>query len=235
MKYLSIVLTAVMGLFFTQTVVAQSDSELSAIKTDTVSAWVSKKQIVEKLEKLIAISSSSSFYYRIHSDGFDFIVGKKSISYICPVCGTETKYGLEWDWLGNFGKEEYTRNDFGEFEPICLSSSKEANKEAYNVVAWGIKHCKEEIKKIKGIHIALDESEFCKCCLPSIKEPKLCLLVNIDGEPDTAKTRNISYYDIELLQKFLNGKILYFEYYDYYAELTYNKKRIKELLGIKDH
>ena len=231
MKYLSIVLTAVMGLFFTQTVVAQSDSEASESKTDTVSVLLSKKQIMEKLELLPDTLPQSPIprrYYPLYSVG-----GISSIAYICPICGTETKYGHYREWLGNLGKEEYTKNDFGNFEPICFVFYDD--DENFQIVAWGMKYCKREIQEIKGIHIALDESEFCKYCSPSIKDPKLGLLVNIDGEPDTAKIRNISYYDIRLLQKFLNGKTFYFEYYDYYAELAYHKKRIKELLGIKDH
>ena len=223
MKQLSLILTAMIGLFFTQTVVAQYDNELPAIKTDTAIAMFSKEQIEEKLENL-----SSNLPPPTHWSWSPFycvsVFGIASFSYICPICGTETKYGHDRAWLGNLGKEEYARNDFGYFEPNYFSPY---DDDAVQIVVWRMNQCKHKIKNTKGIHISLDESEFCKYCSPFIKEPKLCLLVNIDGASDTVKTRDISYYDIELLQKFLDGNTFYCD------ELAYHKNRLKELLGIK--
>ena len=241
MKYLSIVLTAMISLFFTQIVVDQSNSEASEIKTDTLSALFSKKQIEEKLEKLV--DSFSQIHLAYMGCMCRFI---HPISYICPKCDKTTLYeSHKKEWLMDFGREKYVWNNRGYFEPDPVGF----DDQAYDYIAYKSWLYKQEVQKIKGIHVALDESEFCKYCSPFITKPTLYLLTNIEGEPDTTKVPNISYSDIHLIDDFLNDRFVYVyksknnsitaiddsrallsEAIERYKHI----ERIKELLGIKN-
>ena len=149
------------------------------------------------------------------------------VSYICPICGEETLYGLDL-----FRKEELIQNRMGDFEP----KSSNYDEDIIFTVHYGIKRYQERIKEIKGINISLDETEFCKYCSPYspyTTTPTLYLLVNINGEPDTIKTPNITCMDIVLIRDFLNGRLVFEEMFKYRPMADYTEK-IKELFGIKD-
>ena len=246
MKYLSIVLTAVMGLFFTQTLVAQSYSELpkskvisrltlpvgigfkdkvSAIKTDTVSALLSKKQIEEKLERLLTSPPPpEKHWFGTVNLAWPF---SNTVTYICPICGEKTYYSC-----GNAGENWlYTREDNSD-----KSHVKKVNLERFKYIQRALegKYFEQEVQKIKSIGMSLDRSEFCEHCFSSIKEPTLYLLVNIEGESDTVRTSNIIYKDIDLLREFLNDSLVYKTILSEEPLVKYIE-RIKELLGIKDH
>ena len=189
---------------------------------DTANFFFSKEQINEKL-KNVTLSVCSDYYDR----GYGTCFCSPTVSYICPKCGIKTLYPSEYEhFMTSFGKQEFVWNkNGGYFEPKFF------DRETYIYVLDEIKNCRERIKKIKGIHIALDESEFCKYCSPSIIKPTLYLLVNIDGERYTARTSNITYKDIRLLESFLNDNTVYIET-DKTSSAKYIK-RLKELLGIK--
>jgi len=101
-----------------------------------------------------------------------------------------------------------------------------------NLVQWGISACRNEIKNIEGIHIALDESQFCKSCSPNIESPQLCLLVNIDNVEDTTKVCGVDYLDIRLLEEFLDDKLKHKGSHDEESPLVNHIARIQELLGV---
>ena len=242
MKYLSIVLTAVMGLFFTQTVVAQSDSELpkskvisrltlpvgigfndkvSAIKTDTVIFLLSKKQIEERLEKLVINPPHIQDNY--HKPYFHVWY---TVAYTCPKCGGKTFYeNPKREWVFDFWKEKFIWNGYNYVKLVGYDN------QTYEYAAYMIRDCRAHLQKIKGIHVALDESEFCEHCSPFIAKPTLYLLVNIEGEPDTTRIANVSPYDIQLLQ-FLNKDFFHVFINHEKPQTNYYIERIKELLGL---
>jgi hypothetical protein len=231
MKYFSIILI----LLFTPTLVAQSDHENDSIP------FFSKAQIEEKLKNKIINSPEKLISFMCCMN--------HPVSYICPKCGRNTLYtSPNWDWLSNFGKQEFIWNNNGYFEP----KYEQEREKAHKYVAHEIRQSREEIPKIKGIHTTLDESEFCKNCSPFIVNPTLYLLTNIEGESCTTKIANISYYDIQLLREFLENNTM-ISYEEDNNRRNWNKNgidwnglridenrakaiersdRIKELLGI---
>jgi len=198
-------------------------------KSDTIYPlyypFFSKEQIVEKLENLSTISMEIYWKYSgmswciSHRDYFGWY--EKPISYICPVCEGETIYKTIHNWLLTIGKQTIIGTD----REIELSSKN------LDLLYWNsLNDYRKGIKEINGIHVTLDESEFCKYCSPLIKVPKLNLLTKIEGETNTNKIANCSLYDIELLRDFLNNNLICFSK----TSLDYRRERLKELLGIKD-
>jgi len=246
MKYPSIILIAIVSLLFGQPLMAQSN--------DTVSFFFSKKQIEEKIKQLDTIPKNIPKYDKVMVDGRIFLfpiydeiyVSKQregirnitcidyktdfveSIIYICPICKEETFYktnaSLDY-WLHPFGKQ------------IIVENNKIINIEAWSDTHWILREklniYKDEVQKIKEIHLALDESEFCKYCSPFVKKPQLYLLTNIEGETDTNKIiMNLRYlHSIELLRDFLNGTLVCTSK----KHLDFCRERIKELLGLKEN
>jgi hypothetical protein len=213
MRYFSIILIIVVNLI-TQQLTAQSN--------DTVSFMFSKAQIEEKLKYLSSITSSPNSLPWDISCTCGYSIFFFFFSYICPICGGETLYGSDSYAIG---KKEYIRNRMGYFEPKFF------NYKAYAIVYRELYISRIAVQKVKGINISLDESEFCKHCSPYATNPSLNLLVNINGEANTTTIPNVTYADIQLLRKFLNGDL----------DGDYNGRpmadyveRIKELLGIKD-
>ena len=228
MKYFPIILIAVAGLF-TQKLTAQSN--------DTVCSLFSKKQIEEKLQKLQDTVSTLSILEQLRQENkipinyWDCYFCWATpfftkISYICPICGEETLYGLD----ETVRKEELIQNRMGYFDPKFSNYDGDVLFTVYH----GIKRYQERIKEIKGINISLDETGFCKYCSsysPYTTTPTLYLLVNINGESDTIKTPNITCMDIVLIRDFLKGHLVFGEKFEYRPMADYTE-RIKELLGI---
>ena len=193
----------------------------------------SKEQIVEKLKKLPE-NPTGYWSYWIYG-----CWDPLSISYICPKCGTKTHYNEPyWEWVRRLGEEKFIWNNSGYFEPDFFGL--DSKNKVYEYIIQ-IKTFRAEVQKIESVHIALDESEFCKNCSPFTKNPILYLLTNIAGEADTIKTPNITWLDIRLLQELLNGNITHKEksfstpvsFSDAVKGIEY-RERLKELLGIKD-
>jgi hypothetical protein len=226
MKYLLIISIALL----TPKLTAQSGNG-----NDTVYPFFSKEQIVEKLKKLPINPSEDWSYWRYRCWDWSYVL------HICPKCGGKTRYDeIVREWLTTFGKEEFIWNDKGYFEHKFNRFNSRVPEYLHYI--YDIRVFRAEIQKIKGIHIALDESEFCKHCSPYfIENPTLYLLINIEGESDTIKTANISWLDIRLLQFLFNGNFTQRDkmphettvsFSDAVKEMDYIKK-IKELLGIK--
>ena len=205
---------------------------------DTANFFFSKQQIEEKLKNFIP-SQYLDYYYWGARTTVRFC--HCAVSYVCPKCGTETTYHSEHEhFMTSFGRKEFVWNKNGRYFEPKLFEFKFFDRDANEYLLYEVRNCREAIKNIKGIHIALDESEFCKHCSPSTINPTLYLLVNIDGEPNTIKIPNVSYMDIRLLEGFLNYKatdceILSAYHIKYNSETSSAKyiKRLKELLGIK--
>jgi len=225
MKYLFIILIAVFSVVFTESIVAQSDN-----RNDT-GAFLSKEQIVEKLKNLPR--KYSAYIGRMCN-----CYTPRSVSYICQKCGRKTVYGetvhsfSSWDWLMSIGKQEFVQNNNGYFEPKFLAVEPSKN-EVLRKVVHEIPNCRKIVKQIKGIHIALDETEFCEHCSFDISNPTLHLSTIING--DTTKTSNISLHDIEILEEFINNNtISCTSGWGCLEDILAEIKRLTELLGIKN-
>ena len=204
--------------FLTPRLAAQSDSG-----SDTAAFFFSKKQIVEKLERLETNPP------QIKLTSWWLMCCLDKVSYICPKCGTKTCYNNpDWDWLMSLGTEKYIWNNNGYFEPAIFGKN-------YVNIVYNIPYCRKEIQKIKGIHVDLDESEFCESCSFSNRRPTLYLKIKIDRQFRVIKTPNISSYDIQLLANFLNDNpIFYIETHNEETSSINYIERLKELLGIEE-
>ena len=188
------------------------------IQTDTIQPLFSKTQIEEKLKLLAKTPPPTKLSFGAMC--YEMSMPPDTISYICPACGQRTAY-----------KSKYSNKLFSGIEEKYINTVEEKH---IGVVRGGINACRREIQKVEGINISLDESEFCKHCLPYTTEPALWLLVNIGGESDTVKIRDISYLDIRLLQEFLSGSLVHKGAQDSETPLVKHIARIKELLGVKE-
>jgi hypothetical protein len=172
---------------------------------DTIKGMFSKKQIEEKIKRLAETSPPENLSFGAMCY-IKTIVQYDTREYVCPICGEKTIYGKNV----NTNKFEYIDGIF-----------------------WEIDACRREIEKVKGINIKLDESQFCKHCSPEIKNPELCLLVNIANLNDTTKVCNISYMEIRYIHEFLNDQLVHKGERESETPLINNIPRIKELLGLK--
>jgi len=234
--YLLIILIAAIGILFTPKLMAQvnkgtdkkkiiSSKENFEIKNDSIQPLFSKAQIEEKLKYLAETPpptnlSWGAMCYRV-------AILPDTISYICPVCGERTAYscGTEWMWETTTKQSYYFNNS---------NSKNIINAEKTRFLQGELNSCRREIQKVKGVNIFLDESEFCKHCSPFVKNPTLYLLVNIGGESDTTKISNVSYEDIQLIRRFLNGELVFEGDFGIETPLVNHIERIKELLGLKN-
>ena len=88
----------------------------------------------------------------------------------------------------------------------------------------------KEVQKLSGPGIALDESQFCRKCSPTITDPKLVLQIFYDsGQPHTVV--GMSSRDLQLLQEFFRGTFVHDEGPRGEVPLKNYEKRLQELLG----
>jgi len=172
---------------------------------DTIKAMFSKEQIDEKLKRLAETPPPEelSFGAMCYKVAFENVT---VYEYVCPECGEKTVYKK--------GEDE---------EKSSFVQNLEKNLNA----------CRRMIDKVKGINIKLDESLLCKHCSPKTENPQLCLLVNIAGQSDTTKVCNINPTDIQLIQEFLEDKLIHKGETDTESPLVNNLIKIKKLLGLK--
>jgi hypothetical protein len=131
--------------------------------------------------------------------------------YICPKCGERTIYDLKTSATERPGERGITET-----------------------VEWGIASCRrqfEELRKVAGKSIMLDESQYCRKCSPKVVSPKLVLHVSYNGEK-ARDIENIDSDDLHILTDFLAGNLLT-ESYDDKNPLKDDLPRLQELLGVK--
>jgi hypothetical protein len=124
--------------------------------------------------------------------------------YLCPVCGERTLF-----------VSEKGRNADAAF------------------ITRELPDCRRLIKEIKGLDVELDESQFCKKCSPSAKNPSLILIVRYRGQNAPFKCAHIDRDDLVLLREFAEGKDRHRDSYDFETPLKEHIKRLNELLGVK--
>jgi hypothetical protein len=172
---------------------------------DTVKAMFSREQIDAKLKRLAESPAPSKLAYGAECYEIAYR-DHKVYEYYCPVCGEKTIY----------------KKELGPDQSYIIGSLEDQ-----------LFACRNEIQKVKGIHIGLDETEFCAHCKPNTKEPKLYLLVNIAGQTDTVRISRFSALDIRLIQEFLDDKLVHQDDQNSESPLKDNIERIKDLLGLK--
>ena len=172
---------------------------------DTVKAMFSKKQIDDKLKRLAETPPPSKLSYG--AECYEKVYREYSVyEYVCPNCGEKTVY---------------------------KDSKNHKNRAIIEILDNNLGACRNEIEKVKGINIKLDEKEFCEHCSPNTKNPKMYLLVNIAGQNDTAHISDFSYLDIRMIHEFLEDELIHQDDQDFESPLKDNIERIKELLGMK--
>ena len=104
-----------------------------------------------------------------------------------------------------------------------------------NVVERELTACRrefEELKKITGETVVLDESQFCRKCRPDAKQAVLALRLEYDDQKPHVVER-VSANDIRLLREFLAGKLIHVESNDAETPLRHHLPRLQTLLGEK--
>jgi len=143
---------------------------------------------------------------------YDMAPPPRRADYVCPSCGERTLYD-ESKW----------------------SNDEWVQKGVARVVAEEIPGCRREIedlRRVVGDAISLDESQFCRKCSPKVARPKLMLRVFFeDGKPRDIE--NVSHSDLRILQEFLAGKQLTKGDNDSMLPLKDRLPRLQELLGVK--
>jgi hypothetical protein len=131
--------------------------------------------------------------------------------YVCPKCGERTIYD----------------------ESDKLPPLEQAERGTAALVKWQIQVCRrdmQQIHKLAGDAVTLDESQFCRKCSPKTSSPKLVLHIVYDG----GKPRdvdNIKHDDLIILRDFLAGKLVTKNDRDYVNPLQDDLPRLQELLG----
>lgn len=97
---------------------------------------------------------------------------------------------------------------------------------------WDLPACRRQVQAIKGLTLALDESEFCRKCSPAVKEPALILIVRCVDEEKPHRVRGVSAVDLQLISEFLSGQEKHKTANDAEEPLQKYVPRLKQLMGI---
>lgn len=132
--------------------------------------------------------------------------------YVCPKCGERSLYDeakmAERDWL-----------DHG-VAPVVDREVPTCRREI------------QELRKIVGDAIALDESQFCRKCSPKVTTPKLVLHISYKGEKPR-DVEGVKHDDLRMLRELLSGKLRAKADNDSETPLKDKLPRLQELLGEK--
>jgi hypothetical protein len=138
---------------------------------------------------------------------YDMAFALPKNEYICPECGEKTLYTAE-EGPRTSGSAVPVRRDIPE--------------------------CRRIIKQIKGLHIELDEKEFCAKCSPDLKdEPKLCLIVRYQDKEKPHRAERITSEDLVLVQELVSGKDKHKGEQGAETPLKDYLERLQKLLGIE--
>jgi hypothetical protein len=138
----------------------------------------------------------------------------KTATYVCPKCGERTLY-----------------DESSKTPPLDRAEHGVAK-----FVEWSVPACRrklDEIRKLAGNTITLDESQFCRKCSPKASSPKLVLHVSYKGEKNTFDVDGIKYEDLLILKDLLAGKLLTEGDQGREYPLKDKLPRLQELLGVK--
>ncbi len=134
------------------------------------------------------------------------------VDYICPKCGERTLYD---------------------------NSQYKSDQPFDRGIAWTIDrdlpHCRsefQELRKIAGHAIELDETQFCRKCSPNVTRPKLVL--HISYKDGTVRDVNgIDHNDLRILREFLSGKRKSKGDNEGESPLKDELPRLQQLLGVE--
>jgi hypothetical protein len=131
--------------------------------------------------------------------------------YICPKCGERTLYDNSKYKTDKPYEMDITETVEREL-PWCRSES-------------------QELRKVAGHAIELDETQFCRKCSPKVTKPKLVLHISYkDGKVRDVEAINHS--DLRILHEFLSGKLKGKGDNEGEAPLKSDLPRLQELLGV---
>jgi len=171
-----------------------------------------KDTIAERL-RMLSASPRPMLIRHTAAMCYDMAFPPDRLEYVCPSCGQKTLYA----------REEQARIETDDDPP----SPGRLRAKPYDLVAE-LEGCRKAVKDIKGIHVELDESQFCRKCRPDVSRPVLLLKVHYGSFCKI--TPDIRHRDLILLTDFMEGKLRTSGGYD---ALVDHMKRLEELLGVK--
>ena len=131
--------------------------------------------------------------------------------HVCPECGEKTLYASG---------------------PDRPAEARAADWELLSLLEWGLVACRRRVQEIRGLDVALDETQFCRRCSPDAPTPRLGLVVRHHGEGEPHRVWGVGAEDLVLLGEFLAGKDRHTDFYDHETPLGNHLPRIEQLLGV---
>lgn len=90
----------------------------------------------------------------------------------------------------------------------------------------------QELEKVAGEAVELDESQFCRKCQPEVETPALVLTTTY-GDGSEHEVPGVTAGDLRILREFLSGKRVHTTFNDAEQPLKDHLERLEELLGVK--
>jgi hypothetical protein len=192
-------------------------NQLDHIKTlllvtdeEKAGGFLSRQGIQEKLRQVAQSPMPQNLKFGAMC--YDMALNVTRINYVCPVCDEKTIYASGVD------------------NPVF----KPDRTDYTNLWTLGeLDTCRRIAGQIKGLQIKLDESQFCKKCSPTIKTPKIKLMVFYSGQEKPYCSSEIRKEDMQILKAFLDGQAYYKTDQDGQIAIKSCLPRLEVLLGVK--
>jgi hypothetical protein len=135
-----------------------------------------------------------------------------TVDYVCPKCGEKTNYAQN---------------------PAATEDERTQQWRVIEAIQTDLPRCRTLLRTIAGLHVELDEAQFCRKCSPDVKTPQLALVVKYPGEKEPHRVSGVTGNDLKLITEFLAGKTKHVGAQDFESALVKHAKRLEELLGVK--
>ncbi len=117
-------------------------------------------------------------------------------------------------------------------EYVC---SKDGSKTIYTTemvefIEYQLPAIRSLAESMPSISVVIDETEFCKKCSPTVKDPQLIMTVLYSDR--SHRVKGITVRDITIMHDFLSGKDRYKDEFDAETALKDCIPRLEQLLGI---
>jgi hypothetical protein len=115
--------------------------------------------------------------------------------------------------------------------PVCGEKTTWTRKYVAEINA--LPYIRSDVESLSAIKCTLDESQFCKKCKPQVKDPSICISIQIYGENGSTTSCDITKTDLQVLREFLNGSLVHKTFNASETPLKDYENRIRQLLGME--
>jgi hypothetical protein len=182
---------------------AQKSSGTGQTSDSIVLKNATKADMLKQLKKLANTDPPKTL--QLGAMCYEMAAPPDRAEYVCPTCNEKTLHVTPRDGIG----------EIAEF------------------LSWQLDNCRRQVKKIKGLNVALDESSFCKKCQPGDVKHELALIITYEESKAPHRVAPISDNDLQLLIEFTRGKVIHDDGPGGEEPLKKSMKRLEVLLGVK--